>query len=304
VKIFLEYHFGWCVQYLQMSKRQFEVKIKEYPVFGHSKDPVINEIIEFCNQALLKHADHQIISIAKECWPEKTNFEKEFKNIQTLCHIQAKDIPHRGISCTFDKNNVWLDEKLVNRAKMLDHEENSIQEKNEGKLIKTFLSYCLAHEMAHVIVRWKIPSNKQQLANTSPSKLTSRIPEFSYRPESGWFLEEFAFNGISSLLMKRGAKWNSKSRKVLSFAIDNDKGFSLIDEKRILNMWRMKKFRSFNKLIAAYNYKIKPNEIARKTNPHNDIYQDPKSQIMRSYIPKADEIIFRRNRHCCSIRLN
>jgi hypothetical protein len=74
--------------------------------------------------------------------------------------------------------------------------------------------------------------------------------------------------------MKRGAKWNLKSRKVLSFAVDDQKGFNLVDEKRILNMWRMKKFSSFSKLIIVCNYEIKRNEIARKSNPHNEIYQN------------------------------
>jgi hypothetical protein len=199
---------------------------------------------------------------------------------------------------------VWLDEKLVNRARMLDLPENSLDMQNEGKLIKTYLSYCLAHEMAHVIVRWKLKPSQQQLANTSPSKLTSRIPSFSYRPESGWFLEEFAFDGISSLLMRKRARWNSRRRKILSFSVDNENGFHLVNEKRILNMWRTKRFHSFNKLITVYNYEIKPNEIARKGNPHSDVYQDPKkAKIMSSYIPKADEYIYRRTKHCCSIRM-
>jgi hypothetical protein len=73
------------------------------PGFGHSTDPVINEIIEFCNQALLKHADYQILAIAKECWPEKKDFEKEFKQIQSKCSFKAKEIPSYGISeyCMF-----------------------------------------------------------------------------------------------------------------------------------------------------------------------------------------------------------
>jgi hypothetical protein len=58
-----------------------------------------------------------------------------------------------------------LDEKLVNRAKMLDVEGNPVDMQNEGKLIKTFLSYCLAHEMAHVVVRWKLSSKQQHLAS-------------------------------------------------------------------------------------------------------------------------------------------
>jgi hypothetical protein len=271
-----------------------------YPVFGESADTVINEIIQFCNQVLLKHADHQLYAIAKEIWPEKAIFEKEFKSIESRCLVQAKTIPSHGISCTFDKNNVWLDEKLVNRARMLDDHENPINLQNEGKLIKAYLSYCLAHEMAHVLVRWKLKPSQQQLANTSPSKLTSRIPKYSSRPESGWFLEEFAFSGISGLLMKKGARWNSKKRKVLSFAVDTEKGFNLVEEKRILNMWRRKRFHSFSKLITTYNYEVKSNEIARKASAHSDIYLDPKKASILSYVPKSDECISRRTKHCCS----
>jgi hypothetical protein len=101
--------------------------------------------------------------------------------------------------------------------------------------------------------------------------------------------------------MKKGAHWNSKSRKVLFFTINNHTGFHLVDERRILNMWRTKRFQKFDKLIAVYNYELKSNEIAKKMDAHNDLYLNPKRKISDVYILKPNEIFYQlgMKSQCC-----
>jgi hypothetical protein len=172
----------------------------EYPTFVVPSDPVLAEITTFCNQVLLEEAADILHFIAKDSWPRRnTDIQAEFSRISTRCTINSRLIASEASACTFSNTEIWLNENYVKRAQELDQQNSLEDHQNESKLIKIFLAYCLAHEMAHVLVRWKLGPEKQQIVNTSPQKLGSKIPDYSYRAESGWFLEDMVFNGISGL---------------------------------------------------------------------------------------------------------
>jgi hypothetical protein len=261
-------------------------------------DEGLKEILKFTNH-LLFHAKHALKQIAHDT---DVTSEQLGKIAPVIVIKDFKD--GYPSAATVNKREVWLQGILYRRANMFDElrgrNRAEYWQLEEGRIMKFFLAFALMHEMAHVIVRENLPDKAQQLANTSPVRYNIGYADYK-KPESGWFLERMAFGGVIGFLAFKKRQWHSdKKQKVIGLYFETPDGLNLLNNTKILDMWKANHFTAFETCIEERKYKLKPNEMARKQHPHADTVGKKRKFI--PYTPKKNEIVIRRKYGECYIR--